>query len=159
LRSGTQPRLVMGQRAFQRSWERAGRWAFVALPPDTLPATAREDDYVSAAADLERSDPPAAAAAYGTALARWPGNLVARIGLGNIAYGSGRAGEAERHYLLATRDHPDSGDAWNNLAQVLHEAGRDAEARAAADRAVAIGGERAADYRATRDAMEPAAAR
>ena len=140
---------------FQRSWERAGRWAFVALPPQKLPATAREDDYVAAAADLERVAPPAAAVAYGTALTRWPGNLVARIGLGNIAYGAQRLDDAQREYRRATVDHPQSGDAWNNLAQVLHESGRDDDARDAARRAIAIGGERAPAYRATLDAMGP----
>jgi len=159
LRSGTTERLGMSLRDFARSWERAGRWAFVVLPPAQLPATATQDDYVAAAASLERVSPAPAGAAYTAALTRWPGNLVARIGLGNIAYGAHRLADAESAYRQATLEHPESGDAWNNLAQVLHETGRDAEALTAARRAVAIGGERAASYRETLQAMEPAPAR
>ena len=159
LRSGTTQRLAMGLSDFARSWERAGRWAFVVLPPGQLPATAREDDYVAAAASLERVAPAPAGAAYAAALARWPGNVVALVGLGNIAYGAHRLADAERAYRKATEDHPESGDAWNNLAQVLHEAGRDAEAITAARRAVTIGGERASIYRETLDAIGPPTAR
>jgi predicted Zn-dependent protease len=154
LRSGDQERLLQHWDAFGRAWGRAGRWAFVALPPGQLPATATEDDYVAAAADLERVLPAAAAQAYGAALERWPGDLVARIGLGNIAYGAHRLDEAERQYRRATQDHAESADAWNNLAQVLHETGRDGEAAAAARRAIALGGERAGSYRETLDAIE-----
>jgi tetratricopeptide (TPR) repeat protein len=159
LRSGTQQRLVLSRHDFERSWARAGKWAFIAVPPGQLPATAGEDDFVAAAANLERVAPDAAAQAYGAALARWPGNLVARIGLGNVAYGARRLDDAEREYRQATMDHADSGDAWNNLAQVLHETGRDREAADAARRAIALGGERAASYRSTLDAIEAAPAR
>jgi len=159
LHSGTEARLVVGRAPFERAWARAGRWAFVALAPGQLPATASEDSYVAAAADLERSAPEAARAAYEAALARWPGDLVARIGLGNIAYGAQRLAEAERHYRQATQEHADSADAWNNLAQVLHDTGRDAEAATAARRAVALGGARAPMYRETLDAIEAAQVR
>jgi len=155
LRSGTTARLAMDLNDFARSWERAGRWAFVVLPPGQLPATAVEDDYVAAAASLERVAPAAAGVAYAAALARWPANVVARIGLGNVAYGENRLADAEQAFRQATRDHPEAGDAWNNLAQVLHETGRDAEAMAAAQRAVMLGGERAATYRETLDAIAP----
>ncbi len=157
LRSGTTERLVMDLPDFARSWERAGRWSFVALPPRELPASVTEDDAVAADANLERVAPAAAAEAYAATLARWPANATARIGLGNVAYGAHRLGEAEQAYRQATIDHPDSGDAWNNLAQVLHETGRDAEALTAAQRAVAIGGPRVAAYRETlRGIPEPA---
>jgi tetratricopeptide (TPR) repeat protein len=153
LRSGTQERLLVDRAQFEHSWARAGRWAFVAVPPGQTPATASEDGFVAAAADLERAVPDAARVAYDTALDRWPGNLVARIGLGNIAYGAQRLDEAERQFRQATLEHADSGDAWNNLAQVLHETGRDGEAAAAAERAVALGGERESIYRATLQAI------
>jgi hypothetical protein len=86
LRSGTVRRMVMAFDAFDRSWAKGGRWAFVALPPDRLPATAREADFVAAAAALERVAPPAAARAYAEALRAWPANLFARMALGNAAY-------------------------------------------------------------------------
>jgi len=159
LRSGTTERLAMRLSDFARSWDRAGRWAFVVLPPGELPATGGADDTMAAAANLERVAPEAAGVVYAAALARWPGNVVARIGLGNVAYRAHRLGDAEQAYRRATVDHPESGDAWNNLAQVLHETGRDAEALAAARRAVAIGGERVPAYRETLDAIEPPPAR
>ena len=149
LQSGDQALLRMAATPFERSWARAGRWAFVALPPQELPASAREDDYTAAVAALERSAAPAAGLAYERALARWPQDLVARIGLGNLAYGAHDLPGALAHYAQASAEHPEAGDAWNNQAQVLHELGRDAEALAAARRAVALGGPRAAQYART----------
>jgi len=69
--------------------------------------------------------------------------------LGNIAYASHDLAQAETQYRLATEDHPESADAWNNLAQVLHELGRNEPAQAAAQRALSIGGPRQEIYRAT----------
>ncbi len=83
------------------------------------------------------------------ALARWPDHLLARIGLGNSAYALGDLAAAEMSYRRATLDHPEAADAWNNLAQVLLELNRRSEARAAAERAVALGGPRLAQYQAT----------
>jgi len=149
LRSGVERRRVMAGEEFERSWARAGRWAFVALPPERLPATATEADFVTAAAALERASTEAARRAYLAALVRWPDDLVARIGLGNVAYAGHRLDEAQAQYQLAVEQHPGSADGWNNLAQTLHELGRDAEARRAARRAVALGGARLDEYRAT----------
>ncbi|BAL27337.1 hypothetical protein AZKH_p0454 (plasmid) [Azoarcus sp. KH32C] len=149
LRSGREKRLVMDIDAFDRSWAKSGRWAFVALPPDRLPATANEADYVAAAVALERTTPLAAEGAYRTAAGAWPHNLVARVGLGNAAYRRGDIKAAEAAFRQATADHPDSADAWNNLAQVLHERGQGAAARQAAERAVLIGGPRLPAYQRT----------
>jgi len=154
LRSGTERRRIVAERDFERSWTKAGRWAFVAVPAGQLPADATEDEYVAAAATLERVAPEDARNAYLLALVHWPDDLVARIGLGNIAYGRRLLSEAEEQYRRATEAHPDSGDAWNNLAQVLHEQGRDAPAVLAAQRALAIGGPRQASYRSTLEAIQ-----
>lgn len=159
LRSGTERRLVMRIDDFDRSWAKAERWAFVALPPDRLPATAREADFVAAAANLERVSPAHARSAYQTALAAWPRNLFARIGLGNAAYRLRQLDQAEAAYRQATVDHPEAGDAWNNLAQVLHETRRLAQAREAAQRAVALGGPRLATYESTLRSIEAAGQR
>lgn len=153
LRSGRDKRLVMAIDAFDRSWAKSGRWAFVALPADTLPATAIEAEYVRAAVALERVAPTAAERAYGTALTAWPDNLVARMGLGNLAYRRGDIESAEAAFRRAAVDHPDSGDAWNNLAQVLHERGQAQAAREAAERAMAIGGPRLPTYRRTLESI------
>jgi Peptidase_C39 like family/Tetratricopeptide repeat len=154
LRSGANRRLIMTLHDFDRSWAKSGRWAFVALPPDQIPASARESDYVAAVVALERVSPQSARVAYATALTRWPGDLIARIGLGNVAYGQHDLIAAESEYRRATIDHPDSGDAWNNLAQVLHELGNNSAALEASDRAVAIGGPRLAIYQSTQKAIK-----
>jgi tetratricopeptide (TPR) repeat protein len=149
LRSGTTRRLTMKFDSFERSWARGQHWAMLTLPPGRLPATASEDRYLAAAAALERVAPAAARRAYATALERWPDNLIGGIGLGNAAYALRDFGGAEAAYREATRRHPQSGDAWNNLAQALLELARHDEARAAAQRAVDIGGPRLAQYQAT----------
>jgi len=159
LRSGTQKRLIDTLHGFERSWEKAGRWAFVALPTGQLPATAEEQRYVLAAASLERATPQAAHDAYAAALAKWPHDLVARIALGNIAYSSHRLPEAEAQYRQATLDHPESADAWNNLAQTLHDLGRNEEAFSAAERATSIGGVRQETYRATLQSIRSSGAK
>lgn len=149
LRSGTTERLIMTLAQFERTWAKGDHWAMVALPPDRLPATAREETYLSAAVALERTSPAAAQRAYATALRQWPKSLVARMGLGNTAYALNDLSAAEAAYRQATMDHPDAGDAWNNLAQALAELGRQDEASSAAKRAVAIGGARKSIYEAT----------
>lgn len=149
LRSGTTRRLTMTLSTFERTWARGEHWAMVALPPQQLPETVVEADYVAAAAALERVAPAASREAYAAALARWPANFAARIGAGNAAYALGDLTAAEAAYRRATLDHPQVGDAWNNLAQVQFELGRKNEALIAAQRAVALGGPRIAHYRTT----------
>lgn len=149
LRSGRKRRLVMHIENFDHSWVKAERWAFVALPPDRLPATAREADFVAAAAALERVSPRNARRAYQTALTAWPKNLFARIAMGNVAYRLRELDAAQAEYRQATIDHPDAADAWNNLAQVLYEIGKLREAQEAATRAVVIGGPRLETYEST----------
>jgi hypothetical protein len=156
LRSGTTERLQMPLDDFDRSWARAERWAFVALPPGRLPATASEQDYVAAATAFERVAPTLGPQAYETALRAWPKNLLARLALGNAAYRQRQLEFAQTQYRQATADHPESGDAWNNYAQVRFEQGHSDEALAAARRAVAIGGPHLSTYVATLRAIEPA---
>jgi len=158
LRSGSERRELVGAGDFLASWTQAGRWAFVAVPPQQLPATASEAAAVAAAVSLERVAPPAAGEAYRTILERWPTDLAARIGLGNVAYAGHRLADAEREFRQAVLEHADSADAWNNLAQVLHELGREEAAADAVRRALALGGPRLADYRATAAEIRAAAA-
>jgi tetratricopeptide (TPR) repeat protein len=154
LRSGTTRRLAMALDTFERTWARSGRWAMLTLPPERLPATASEASYVAAAAALERVAPAAARRAYETALARWPDSVAARIGEGNASYAMRDLNGAAAAYQRATQDHPEAADAWNNLAQTLHELGRRDDALAAARRAVAFGGPRARIYRETLEEIQ-----
>jgi predicted double-glycine peptidase len=153
LRSGTTQRLTTTLSNFERTWARSGHWAMLALAPEQLPESVTEDAYVGAAAALERGTAAAARRAYAAALARWPRNLVARIGLGNAAYSMKDLETAEAAYRQATRDHPQAADAWNNLAQALLELKRGPEALTAAQRAVELGGPRLAQYQATLKAI------
>jgi len=149
LRSGVTRRLTMALDTFERTWARSSHWAMLALPPERLPATANESSYLTAAAALERVTPAAARRAYEAALGRWPRSVAARIGLGNASYAMRDLTGAAAAYLRATQDHPEAADAWNNLAQALHELGSREAALAAARRAVALGGPRQNTYRET----------
>lgn len=153
LHSGLTPALEMSLHAFERTWMRGDGWAFVALPPSRLPATAREDAFVAAVAGLERTQPSAAAAGYEAALRKWPDSRIALLGVGNVSYAKGDRTAAAAAWSRAVEQDARFADAWNNLAHVLGELGRHDEALAAADRAVAIGGPRAADYAKTRDGL------
>ncbi len=141
LRSGREQRQVLPFTTFEHTWERAGYWAMLALPPGRMPRSATEAAYVSAAIALEKAgQPKSAEAAYAAALDRWPRNLAARIGAGNTAYGRGDLSRAEQAFRQAALDHPDSAVAFNNLAQTLADRQKYREALAAANRAVGLGG-------------------
>lgn len=137
LRSGTTRREAISLRTFEHTWARSGHWAFVAVAPGQLPATARERDVVEALVGFERVvDPAAAARAYESALGRWPGNLALAIGLGNSLFAAGRLQQAEAAFAAAAQRH-DSAAAWNNLARTRLALRREQAAREAALRAVA----------------------
>lgn len=146
LHSGRTQAMEMSLYAFERTWERGGYWAMVALPPAELPATAQVDNMARAIAALERVEPGAAMKAYRSALAQWPTHRSLMIGVGNSAYAQQRWNDAETAYRAATQTHADFADAWNNLAEVLWQQGKRTEARAAIDKAVALGGVRLQQY-------------
>ncbi len=154
LRSGTTERAVFSLSAFERTWVRAGAWAFVATRPGDWPATATEDAVVEAAVGVERSAAPeVAVVAYRSALVRHPRRLSLQIGLGNALHAAGDRAGAAAAFEAATQAHPDSAPAWLNLASTLAELGRPREALAAAREAErrAAGGpwaQAAADLRA-----------
>ncbi len=142
LRSGTTERLVMRMSTFENTWARSGYWSMVTLAPGGLPKTAAEATAVDALVAYEKNSPPAAARqAYASAARRWPGNMALALGLGNSAYAAGDKAAAAEAYQRATVLHPDSGPAFNNLAVTLMELGRLPEARQAAEKAVALGGQ------------------
>jgi tetratricopeptide (TPR) repeat protein len=150
LHSGLDARRAMPLGTFERTWARGDHWGLVVLPPEELPAAADEITVLRAATGLEqagRARP--AAAAYRAIAARWPESLEAWIGLGNAAYAAGDLHEAEDAFRNATARHPEAAAAWNNLAHVLGASGRRAEAVAAAERAIQLGGPDAATYQAT----------
>ena len=153
LRSGVTERLAMSMSTFERTWARSGYWAMVAVPPQRVPETADPESFVGAVLALERVSETGGRQGYASALARWPDHLLARIALGNAEYRSGDLRAAEAAFREAARRHPESADAWNNLAQTLLELGRRQDAFEAAQRAVHLGGPRLAQYRATLQAI------
>ena len=124
----------------------------VAVPPDRIPATATESAYLAAVTAMARlGDSRTSTVAYATFLRRWPYNLTAAIGLANGHYALGELAQSEAVLRSATERHPDSAAALNNLAQVLSDQGRNAEALARIDRAIALAGPFVTAARETRE--------
>jgi len=141
LHSGKEARRRMSWMLFMRTWKRADYWGLVVLPSGQLPASADEQSYLRAVLGLEQARQfKGAAAAYTAALERWHSSLGALMGLGNCHYALGDLIGAELAFRHAAEAHPTSGASFNNLAHVLAEQGRYAEALQMAIRAVDIGG-------------------
>jgi len=139
LRSGTSERITRSFALFEKTWQRAGHWALVLVPPDSIPVTAGAGNFLEAAIGMEqvgRLD--TARRAYATAARRWPGNLLAHSGLGNTAYALGDYQAAENAYRAALDLVPEKAAIWNNLAYVLAAQGRREDSLAAIRRAVEL---------------------
>ncbi len=138
LRSGTERRRVTGRGLFLRTWSRSGNWGLVMLGPGELPAADDAGGYLRALTAVEATGGLGLAeAGYRAVLGRWPGNRLARLGLGNIALARGEPREAASHYRALLDDDPDDLVALNNLAEALGRAGRPAEALRFVERALA----------------------
>lgn len=147
LHSGRERRRPVNLGVFQRTWQRADRWAVVVLPPGELPAAAGELAVVRGLAALEQAGQPAAAeAGYAAALKRWPQSLAAAMGLGNTRLAQGRAEEAVEAFRTAVDRHPEKPQPWNNLAVALHRLGKRQAALTAARRALELAGGESATY-------------
>jgi tetratricopeptide (TPR) repeat protein len=152
MRSGRNERQEMPFAMNELVWRRSGYWAMVAVPPDRIPASAAETRWLAAIAALERTGQAAPARiAYDTFLKRWPANVNAAIGLANAHYALGELRDAEKVLRAAAERDPESVIVLNNLAQVLADQGRAAEALPVIDRAAAVGGSHAAAINQTRD--------
>ncbi|MGB8338246.1 MAG: PA2778 family cysteine peptidase [Burkholderiales bacterium] len=141
LRSGLEKRQVLPMTTFEHTWARSGRWAMLALPPGKLSATADKSVVLAAAVTLEKAENKSTAQqVYAAVLEKSPTDLVALMGMGNTAYAQKDLPQAEIFFRRAIAYHPDSGDAWNNLAQTLADQGRYHEAQYAVKKAVPLGG-------------------
>lgn len=138
LRSGTTRRESIGFTPFEHTWARGGHWAFAVARPGQWPATVREADAAEAALGFERANPAPAdrAMVYDSLLARWPANLVARIGQGNARAALGDWAGAAASFQRAAERH-DSAAAWHNLGLARRQLGDAGGARDAARRALA----------------------
>ena len=154
LRSGERQRLTMPFMVLEYTWQKSDHWAMVTMPPDRIPATATEAEYVSAIAAMERvGKAQATIDAYTTVLRRWPDNLAAHVGLANAHYAAGELRAAEAVLRQAADRHPDSVVVLNNLAQTLSDQKRNDEALTLIERALTLGGPFAGTARETRDSI------
>jgi len=150
LHSGLIADEIISDRVFMNLWRRSDFWGLLVLPPEMLPANAEELTWLEAVAGLEQVGRWAdAATGYATALGRWPQSYAAWMGLGNCRYQLHELAGAAESFTAATRLQPDNGLAYNNLANVLLQQGRNQEALAAAQRAVNLGGPSIESFRET----------
>jgi len=154
LRSGTIERHVNDLPRFERTWARGERWAFIALPPDRLPATAEPLSWLRAVNELEQTGMlTAAASGYQAAIERWPEQHIGYLGLANARFAMAEFALAERALRDLLQQQPQRHEAWNNLAHVLaaRQCGR--QARGAAECAVALAPQVAVYERTARTVM------
>lgn len=150
LRSGTDERRINTFAQFERTWQRADRWAMLALQPGQLPATVEYWRYLHALNAMEQVNRHAqAAAGYRAGLQQWPDDARLLMGLGNSQYAQGKTEAAITSLQQLLRAHPDYAPAHNNLAHLYLQSGRLARAEQHARRAVTLGGEHAAAYQQT----------
>lgn len=156
LRSGLHERHVNGLARFERTWRRAGGWAFVVTPPEQLPATAQPLPWLQGAHALEGTGQLVTAAeAYATATRQWPEQAAGWFGLGNTRYALGDYVAAEMALRALLERQPGLAMAWNNLAHVLAARGCGGQAQAAADCALRLAPEELR-YRDTWEQMQGA---
>ena len=150
LRSGDQRRELIKLPTFLKLWQRSENWGFTVINAKaSAPAYTNAQNYLNAAVALERSSIDQAAHAYNQGGNTWPGQAYFHFGLGNIEFGLGYFQEAEQNYRKAVGVYPELADGWNNLAEALLKLDRKSEARAAINKAIAIGGSRLSTYQDT----------
>ncbi|WP_372681462.1 PA2778 family cysteine peptidase [Desulfosarcina sp.] len=155
LHSGTTPHKRTSFKTFAFTWSRSDYWGLLVLPPWQLPAMATEEHVLRSVGYLERLGKwQVAAEGYQTALRRWPESLPATVGRGVCLYRLGDLVAAEAHFRHATFKFPHEGVVYNNLAHVLMEMGKNAEAAEAALKAVGIGGPLKSDYERTLEEIQ-----
>jgi hypothetical protein len=124
LHTGALARRRVGFSTFQRTWQRAGSWGLLVLPPGRMPVCAEEQTYLKAALGLQQAGEAAAALeAFREAWRKWPQSYHANMGLGNAQYAVNDLNAAADAFRRAASLDPQRGDALNNLAHVLAELG------------------------------------
>lgn len=139
LHSGREPASRMQLMPFRHSWQRAGNWAMLVLPPEQLPLSAEPLPLLQQGMVFEQSgQQQIAATLYQTALARWPDSLELQFGLGNARYRLGQMQEAERAWRRALQLKPMALPARLNLIELLLQQRRVAEAESLLDAGIAL---------------------
>lgn len=129
MRSGEHPELTTPTGRWLRQWDRAGRWGLVLLEPGELPASPDPQRLRRVLADFDAGAPPTPRErAWQAFAARWPGDPVAWLGIGNARYQAGDHSGAETAFRRALDADPEHWPARLNLAGVLAETGRPCQA-------------------------------
>ena len=130
LRSGEHEDYDLEYRTFLRTWARSEYWGVVVLPPNRMPASLRGAPVLSAITAFARvGEPVAVRQALRAAVAKWPNDVGLQFALANHWYSEGDFQNAEKAYRRILSFAPDAVMARNNLAWLLAEQGRTAEAR------------------------------
>ncbi|MDH5484887.1 MAG: PA2778 family cysteine peptidase [Gammaproteobacteria bacterium] len=139
LRSGTIKQHSLSFHTFERTWQRAGHWAYILLKPGVIPQSAKALKYTQAAHELSesgfRND---ALISYRAAAKKWPRDTVTTMILGNAEYTAGNLLAAENSFRQSIENEPLHADAWNNLAYVLAARGCPTTARQAINCALTL---------------------
>lgn len=150
LHSGTNENYIVNLQTFERTWQRANKWAMVAVAANRVPASADALSYVKSVSYFEKQgEINTALQAYESAVTRWPNEIVVRMALGNVYYQLGRLTDARAMYESAIAIDADYAPARNNLAQVLLETGFLEDAHFQAQMAVRSGGVHASQFQQT----------
>ncbi|MCI0505470.1 MAG: PA2778 family cysteine peptidase [Gammaproteobacteria bacterium] len=155
LHSGIHKNHVTGLQTFERTWQRANKWAMVVMTANRIPASADALSYVKTVSYFEQPGRlEIALQAYQSAAKKWPTQTVVLMGLGNVYYQLGQLEEARQQYERALEINGDYAPARNNLAQILLETGHLEDALYHARIAVRIGGVHAGQFRETLEQIE-----
>ncbi|MEJ2178961.1 MAG: PA2778 family cysteine peptidase [Gammaproteobacteria bacterium] len=155
LHSGVTEKYVVSLDTFERTWQRANKWAMVVMPANVIPASADPLSYLKAASAFEQQAKlDIALQAYEASVSQWPTKLVAIMGLGNVYYQLDQLEDAKLTYERAIEINAEYAPAHNNLAQVLLDMDQLDAALKHARIAVRIGGIHAENYRETLSLIE-----
>ncbi len=150
MHTGTTAFRTISLPTFNHTWRRAQQWGLLVLSTETVPISAQLHEYMRAAFGLQKAGRvQAAIRAFKTATQQWPQHAEPWLGLGNVLYASSKSQAAAGAFEQAIAVDPQCAAAFNNLAHILAEDNRLAEAERMARRAVELGGAHSEMYRRT----------
>lgn len=139
LHSGTKAYSRMSVFTFQKTWDRSDNWGLLIVKPGTVPKSVSELDLVSEIAHLEEQKfYEEARVGYESVLVKFPKSLGALLGLGNVYFARKNFTLSASYLKHATIHHPDSAEAWHNLAIAWESSGNLVRAKEAARKAVSV---------------------
>lgn len=141
--------------SFDRAWRRHDRWAMVAAPPDTVPASVGVDAGIAAIHDYQRAVGAAAAGdAWIAATEQWPRHELAWFARGEAHGARGELAAARDAMLNAVHLEPTFEPAWLQLGRLFAELGERGNALSALRAATLLGGPWQAEARDALEALE-----